>query len=44
MTADLGDFGIARFYHETNSQAAGDSRSTVTLNLKGTIGWIYCSM
>jgi len=40
MTAHLGDFGIARFYLETKSQTARDSRSTSTLNLKGTIGYI----
>ncbi|RCV04938.1 hypothetical protein SETIT_1G041400v2 [Setaria italica] len=40
MTAHLGDFGIARFYLETKSQTAGDSRSTGTINLKGTIGYI----
>ncbi|CAL5059573.1 unnamed protein product [Urochloa decumbens] len=40
MTAHLGDFGIARFYLETKSQRTGDSRSTGTINLKGTIGYI----
>ena len=40
MTAHLGDFGIARFHRETKSQSAGDSRSTGTVSLKGTIGYI----
>ncbi|KAG2656903.1 hypothetical protein PVAP13_1KG122900 [Panicum virgatum] len=40
MTAHLGDFGIARFHLETKSQSAGDSRSTGTVSLKGTIGYI----
>ena len=40
MGAHLADFGIARFYLETISQTVGDSRSTGTINLKGTIGYI----
>ncbi|CAO2037626.1 unnamed protein product [Urochloa humidicola] len=40
MTGHLGDFGIARFYLETKSQTTADSRSTGTINLKGTIGYI----
>jgi Leucine-rich repeat (LRR) protein len=40
MAAHLADFGIARFYLETRSQTVGDSRSTGTINLKGTIGYI----
>jgi hypothetical protein len=40
MTAHLGDFGIARFYLETKSQRAGDSRSAGTISLKGIIGYI----
>jgi len=40
MVAHLADFGIARFYLETRSQTVGDSRSTGTINMKGTIGYI----
>ena len=41
MTAHVGDFGLARFkVDSTTSCSFGDSNSTSSLAIKGTIGYV----
>ncbi|KAJ8765622.1 hypothetical protein K2173_014744 [Erythroxylum novogranatense] len=40
MTARVGDFGLARFLHDTSTQVAPNSNQSSTGGIRGTIGYI----
>ncbi|KAJ8765683.1 hypothetical protein K2173_014805 [Erythroxylum novogranatense] len=40
MTARVGDFGLARFLHDTSTQVTPNSNQSGTSGIKGTIGYI----
>jgi Leucine-rich repeat (LRR) protein len=44
MNARLGDFGIAKLYLDSRSQSTGDSNTTSSIGVKGTIGYIAPGM